>query len=241
MKNNWGRGTASSGTGTTLVDTTKNWITGPGTSGANQWVGYYVRIWSGTGEDQYRLITANTSNSLTVATWSNSITPDTTTKYFIEGNDNGTFSSTGAMTQTGVTTTGTINGNVFTTGSVTGYYCPGQILTGTGVLATTTVISPLSAYGLVSPAAVELAITPDTFLVSIMHANNEIGTIQPIKEIAREIRHYKKISKSNFLNGLVEPALLKTNARVTRGPEKNNFLKFFWMFFLFSTLMQYKQ
>jgi hypothetical protein len=140
----WERGTASSGSSTTLVDSTKNWIAGSGTSGANQWVGYYVRIWSGTGEDQYRLITANTSNTLTVATWSNSITPDSTSRYFIEGDDNGTFTGTGAMTQTGAST-GTIIGNVFTAGSTTGYYCPGQILTGTGVLATTTVISPFGA------------------------------------------------------------------------------------------------
>ena len=37
--------------------------------------------------------------------------------------------------------------------------------------------------GIVSPEAVEAAIRPDTILVSVMFANNEIGTIQPIKEI----------------------------------------------------------
>lgn len=37
--------------------------------------------------------------------------------------------------------------------------------------------------GLVDPAAVEAAIRPDTILVSVMAANNEIGTIEPIKEI----------------------------------------------------------
>ncbi len=40
-------------------------------------------------------------------------------------------------------------------------------------------------HGLVDPANVEKAITDETILISIMHANNEIGTIQPIKEIAR--------------------------------------------------------
>ena len=39
--------------------------------------------------------------------------------------------------------------------------------------------------GIVSPEAVEAAIRPDTILVSVMFANNEIGTIQPIKEIGR--------------------------------------------------------
>ena len=38
--------------------------------------------------------------------------------------------------------------------------------------------------GLVKPAEVEKAIRPDTTLISIMFANNEIGTIQPIAEIA---------------------------------------------------------
>ena len=38
--------------------------------------------------------------------------------------------------------------------------------------------------GVVHPEAVREALRPDTVLVSIMHANNEIGTIQPIREIA---------------------------------------------------------
>ena len=42
--------------------------------------------------------------------------------------------------------------------------------------------------GIVSPEAVEAAIRPDTILVSVMFANNEIGTIEPIKEIG-EIAH----------------------------------------------------
>ena len=42
---------------------------------------------------------------------------------------------------------------------------------------------PVDAEGFVSPADVEAAIRPDTALVTIMFANNEIGTIQPIKEI----------------------------------------------------------
>ena len=39
-------------------------------------------------------------------------------------------------------------------------------------------------HGLVDPQDVAKAITPDTILVTIMHANNEVGTIQPIAEIA---------------------------------------------------------
>jgi cysteine desulfurase len=42
---------------------------------------------------------------------------------------------------------------------------------------------PVSKEGLVDPADVEKAITTQTILITIMHANNEIGTIQPIEEI----------------------------------------------------------
>ena len=42
--------------------------------------------------------------------------------------------------------------------------------------------------GLVDPDEVAAAIRPDTILVSVMHANNEVGTIQPIAEIARITR-----------------------------------------------------
>ena len=47
---------------------------------------------------------------------------------------------------------------------------------------------PVSKEGLVNPADVEKAITPQTILITIMHANNEIGTIQPIEEIGKIAR-----------------------------------------------------
>jgi cysteine desulfurase len=47
---------------------------------------------------------------------------------------------------------------------------------------------PVDGDGLIDPADVAAALTPKTVLVSIMHANNEVGTIQPIAEIARLIR-----------------------------------------------------
>ncbi len=43
---------------------------------------------------------------------------------------------------------------------------------------------PVDAQGIVGVADVEAALRPDTILVTIMHANNEVGTIQPIAEIA---------------------------------------------------------
>ena len=50
---------------------------------------------------------------------------------------------------------------------------------------------PVDKNGLVNPADVEAAITPETTLISIMTANNEIGTIQPISEIAEIAKRHK--------------------------------------------------
>jgi len=50
-------------------------------------------------------------------------------------------------------------------------------------------VVPVDQTGLIDPADVEKAITPATILITIMHANNEVGTIQPIREIADIARH----------------------------------------------------
>lgn len=50
---------------------------------------------------------------------------------------------------------------------------------------------PVSAAGLVDPDDVRRALTPDTVLITIMHANNELGTVQPIAEIAAIARGHK--------------------------------------------------
>jgi cysteine desulfurase len=47
---------------------------------------------------------------------------------------------------------------------------------------------PVDGYGRVDPSQVSEAITPQTILISVMHANNEIGTVQPIGEMARVAR-----------------------------------------------------
>ena len=47
---------------------------------------------------------------------------------------------------------------------------------------------PVDSGGLVDPEDVRKAIRPDTILVSIMHGNNEVGTIQPIAEIGKITR-----------------------------------------------------
>ncbi len=53
--------------------------------------------------------------------------------------------------------------------------------------------------GLINPKDVRDSIKENTILVSIMYVNNEIGSIEPIHDIAKVIRHYKKnLSKDNF-------------------------------------------
>jgi cysteine desulfurase len=51
---------------------------------------------------------------------------------------------------------------------------------------------PVDAYGRVNPVDVESAIDEETVLITIMHANNETGTLQPIAEIA-EIAHRRGV------------------------------------------------
>lgn len=48
--------------------------------------------------------------------------------------------------------------------------------------------APVDEYGIVDPHTVARAVTDDTVLVSVMMANNEIGTIQPVAEIARIVK-----------------------------------------------------
>jgi hypothetical protein len=83
-------GWTTSATATTLVDTSKNWRN-------NQYVNCRVRIVAGTGEGNDVVITANTANTLTVASW-NVATPDATSKYEIM--DSYGFVTTGAGTTT---------------------------------------------------------------------------------------------------------------------------------------------
>ena len=49
---------------------------------------------------------------------------------------------------------------------------------------------PVGTSGVVDPADIEKAIGPDTVLISVMHANNELGTTQPLEEIGRIAREH---------------------------------------------------
>ncbi len=59
---------------------------------------------------------------------------------------------------------------------------------------------PVTHEGILNLQEFKKALTPQTILVSIMYANNEIGTIQPIKEISKIIRHHKKHILENTKN-----------------------------------------
>lgn len=54
---------------------------------------------------------------------------------------------------------------------------------------------PVNKFGLVSAQEVMKALRPNTILVSIMYANNEIGTVQPISEIAKVVKNYRHIQQ----------------------------------------------
>src|SRR3954463_13428183 len=52
---------------------------------------------------------------------------------------------------------------------------------------------PVDRYGRVDPDAVDHAITDKTILVSVMLGNNEVGSLQPVAEIARRVRAHKGV------------------------------------------------
>jgi len=56
---------------------------------------------------------------------------------------------------------------------------------------------PVDKYGMINPADVESSISSDTILITIMHANNEVGTIQPISEIAEIAKKHNIIFHSD--------------------------------------------
>ena len=57
---------------------------------------------------------------------------------------------------------------------------------------------PVEKNGILNPKTLKKLLRPNTRLVSVMYANNEIGTIQPIREIAKEIRHHNKKNGGNI-------------------------------------------
>lgn len=101
----WARGVATSGTTTTLVDGSKG--VDAATWRTNQWAGFWVHIFSGTGAGQIRQIASNTGTTLTWATAGTA--PDATSRYMILGFTAGTATSGAATTLTDSTKAWTVN------------------------------------------------------------------------------------------------------------------------------------
>ena len=59
---------------------------------------------------------------------------------------------------------------------------------------------PVEPNGIVDPEKIKKALKENTVLVSVMYANNEIGTIQPIQEISKMLRHFRKSTKHEIRN-----------------------------------------
>src|SRR5262249_59777026 len=65
-----------------------------------------------------------------------------------------------------------------------------------------TTLVPVDQSGIVSPDRLREAITDDTALVSVMHANNEIGTIQPIAELAAIAHEHRALMHTDAVQSV---------------------------------------
>ncbi len=71
---------------------------------------------------------------------------------------------------------------------------------------------PVDKFGIVSPQSVMKALKPNTILVSIMYANNEIGTVQPLKEISNILKNYRHIQQVDKRSNKPNYPVLHTDA-----------------------------
>ncbi len=73
---------------------------------------------------------------------------------------------------------------------------------------------PPDGRGVVDPDAVRRAVQPDTALVSVMHANNELGTLQPVEDIARIAREAGALFHSDGVQAFGKAPVNLTNSGI---------------------------
>jgi cysteine desulfurase len=87
---------------------------------------------------------------------------------------------------------------------------------------------PVDESGITDPEALRKAIKPETILVSVMHVNNELGTIQPVNEIGRITREAKiafhvdacqSFGKISIDTKAIQADLISVNAHKIYGPK----------------------
>lgn len=62
----------------------------------------------------------------------------------------------------------------------------------------TLTIFPVTSEGIVEMKSIREALIPETVLVSVIHANNEVGTIQPVREIGKMLEKYREAQKNEY-------------------------------------------
>jgi cysteine desulfurase len=82
--------------------------------------------------------------------------------------------------------------------------------------------------GRVSPDALRALLRPDTLLVSVMHANNEVGTVQPLRELAQICREHGTLLHTDACQSFckvpldvseIAVDLITVNAHKVHGPK----------------------
>jgi len=94
-------------------------------------------------------------------------------------------------------------------------------------------VLPVDGYGLVSADELRKAITPDTILISVMHANNEVGTIEPVEELGRIAKEHGVLFHVDAVQSLgkipvdvqkIKADLLTGSGHKIYGPKGTGFL-----------------
>lgn len=62
----------------------------------------------------------------------------------------------------------------------------------------TLTVVPVTSEGIVEAKSIKEVLTPNTVLVSVIHANNEVGTVQPVREIGKMLEKYREVKDAYY-------------------------------------------